>query len=267
MDARIDNTALKRIGQMTALHWVALVLELVIPADIAGAVIASGDSFGQALVEFEGLMPTATYVVWTLRLVQVLAQIVIIVSLSSLIDAHGEFADARFIYVILMILVAITLMMEGFAAGGDLMRTLEHMAVDRVLLPVLVIYVALEAVAKPVLLAVGNRTILFGCAATLDSFGLVEHARKTRAAGVRFSVCAILFALLCVAAAVIAIAELRAGVLSAIVLGRQGPGAGEMALLAILACALCAAVAYLIMWLVSARSIGRTHDLLEELAS
>ena len=263
MNALIDNTALKHLGQVMALHWGTLLLEFgVLAVFFILPVSPVAQGFDQS-----DILPTVTYIVWSLRIVQVIAQVMTVVLLSRLIDAGEEFAHARLIYVVLMIFVAITLMMEGLAAGGDIAKLLEDAAADRMLSFALMVYAALELVAKPVLLALGSRIILFGCARLLDSFGLYGDARACRRTGVAFSASSASLALLGVTAALVAMLEQRTGGFATAAAGRLLDNPGMVCLLAIGIFTVCALLFYGVSWAVSAWKVSRTYTLLEELAS
>lgn len=266
MDARIDIDAVKRTGQAIAFHWGALVAEIVgVGAVLAAFALATGD-----VPDLPGRTLTASYVIWTLRVLRLLAQVLVIVFLTRLIGVRDEFADARLVYIVLIIAAAVSFVLDGIVASGNGAIALEAMYTNFATSLLFSSLVVLDLVAKPVLLALGNRTILHGCASVLDSFGLYELAKKTRRAGSRFTLASVLLAFACLGVALALVLALPGGnaLFDDLAFGATfalALGLGQWAVL--LALVACVAIAYLVLWAWSARGIGRTYEALRELSS
>ena len=267
MDARIDINALRRTSQAIAFHWGTLVVEVL---GVAAAFAVLSLLQPGTLEQPEGVLPVL-YVVWTLRALQLLAQLLVIVFLTRLIGVRNDFADARLIYIALIIIAAVAFILDGVVSGISTETVFETMYTNMAVAALFAALVVLDLVAKPVLLAMGNRSILFACGSVLDSFGLYELAKGNRRLGARFAVASVVFAFVCLAAVVVLVftAQGSTNVLEFITGGIAAASSGwaTVGWSVLLLFAACAAIAYLTLWILSARGVGRTYGALQELSS
>ena len=248
------------------MHWGALIVEIAGVATVLAAIaLLTPDSFDQP----EGML-TVQYVIWTLRILRLLAQVLVIVFLTLLMSTHEGFADARLIYIALIIASVAAFVLDGVTTSNTA-AMFKEMFANIATAALFASLVVLDLVAKPILLALGIRVILFACASVLDSFGLYELAQKNCRVAVRFVAVSVLLAFASLAAVLtfVLIAQ-GGGVPPSSLFAGSSAGSASWATMGwsvLVALVVGIALAYLVLWAASAQRVRHTHDALKELSS